>query len=74
MSRNSSEKLGAGLFWPAIHRRLGELHDKQGNVAKAIEHYEWFADKWTNADPEHQATVRAVRDRAAALKPKMTPG
>ena len=74
VSRSSSERLGAGLFWPAIHRRLGELHDKQGNVAKAIEHYEWFADKWKNADPEHQATVRAVRERAAALKAKMTPG
>ena len=74
VSRNSSERLGASLFWPAIHRRLAELHDKQGNAAKAIEHYEWFADKWKNADPEQQATVRAARERAAALRAKLTPG
>jgi tetratricopeptide (TPR) repeat protein len=74
VSRNSSEPLGASLFWPAIHRRLGELYDKQGNAAKAIEQYEWFADKWKNADPEQQATVRAVRERTAALKAKLTPG
>jgi eukaryotic-like serine/threonine-protein kinase len=74
VSRNDSERLGASLFWPAIHRRLGELYDKQGNAAKAIEHYDWFAARWKNADPEQQGTVRAVRERAAALKAKLTPG
>jgi tetratricopeptide (TPR) repeat protein len=74
VSRNDSERLGAGLFRPAIHRRLGALYDKQGDAAKAIEHYEWFANMWKNADPELQATVRAARERAAALKAKMTPG
>ena len=74
VSRDDSERLGAGLFRPAIHRRLGALYDKQGNAAKAIEHYEWFANMWKNADPDQQATVRAVRERAAALKAKLTPG
>jgi tetratricopeptide (TPR) repeat protein/tRNA A-37 threonylcarbamoyl transferase component Bud32 len=74
VSRKTSDRLAAAQFWPAIHRRLAELHDKQGNAAKAIEHYEWFADKWKNADPEQQATVRAVRERTVALKAKLTPG
>jgi hypothetical protein len=74
VSRNDADKLAVSLFRPFIHRRLGELYDEQGNAAKAIEHYEWFANKWKNADPDQQATVRAVRERAAALKAKLTPG
>jgi tetratricopeptide (TPR) repeat protein len=63
----------AGL-WPAAHRRLGELYDRQENTAKAIEHYEWFADRWKNADPELQPTVKAIRARAAELRARRAPG
>jgi tetratricopeptide (TPR) repeat protein len=62
------------LLTPAAHRRLGELYDAQGNTAKAIEHYEWFANRWKNADPELQPTVRAVKARVAALRSKQAPG
>ena len=74
VSRNDSERLGAGLFRPAIHRRLAALYDKQGNAARAIEHYEWLANMWRNADADQQGTVRAARERAAELKAKTTPG
>ena len=62
------------LLWPASHRRLGELYEAKADTAKAIEHYEWFADRWKNADPSLQSTVRSVRARAAALKARYRPG
>ena len=74
ISRYDADRVSVSMWYPIIHRRLGELYDKQGNYAKAIEHYEWFANKWKNADPDQQPTVRAVRERAAALKAKLTPG
>jgi tetratricopeptide (TPR) repeat protein len=74
VSRNDAERLGVSTWYPIMHRRLGEMYDKQGNAAKAIEHYEWFANAWKKADPELQPTVRAARERAAALRAKLTPG
>ena len=70
----SQNRYSQAAYWPAAHRRLGELYDRHGNGAKAIEHYEWFADRWKNADPELQPTVKAVRARVAELKAKRAPG
>ncbi len=33
---------------------LGKIHEQQGDIAKAIEHYEKFVDLWNDADPEYR--------------------
>lgn len=74
VERRSAEVGSVVNFWPTAHRRLGELYDAQGNTAKALVHYDWFVERWKNADAPQQATVRAVRTRAAELRARMSPG
>ena len=52
---------------PAIHERLGQLYEAQGNSAKAAEHYRAFIDLWKNADAELQPRVAEARRRVANL-------
>ena len=33
---------------------LGKIHEQQGDISKAIEHYEKFVDLWNDADPEYR--------------------
>lgn len=49
-------------------RRLGELLEAKGDKKRAIEAYERFLDFWSNADPELQPTVHAVRERTNRLR------
>jgi len=56
------------------HKRLGELYDAKGNVAKAIENYEKFVGLWKDADPELQPKVREARARLDALRRKGAKG
>jgi tetratricopeptide (TPR) repeat protein/tRNA A-37 threonylcarbamoyl transferase component Bud32/TolB-like protein len=59
---------------PAAHRRLAELYDRRGDLAKAIEHYDWIVRTWKRADPSLQPVVQAARARAAELRARQTPG
>jgi tetratricopeptide (TPR) repeat protein len=56
------------------HKRLGELYDAKGNVAKAIENYEKFVGLWKDADTELQPKVREVKARLDALRRKGSKG
>ena len=49
------------------YRRLGELYEAKGNVAKAVENYRKFAELWKDADPELQPRVAEVRRRITRL-------
>jgi tetratricopeptide (TPR) repeat protein len=53
---------------PISARRLGELYEAKGDLAKAIENYEAFVDLWKNADAELQPQVTEIRARIARLK------
>ena len=46
---------------------LGRIHEQQGNVAKAIEHYEKFLDLWKDADPGI-VEVEDAKSRLAELQ------
>lgn len=74
MARRTADVGAVVNLWPTAHRRLGELYDAAGNAAKAVEHYDWFADRWKNADPSLQGTVRSVKARADALRLQASPG
>jgi tetratricopeptide (TPR) repeat protein/TolB-like protein len=59
---------GDYFFLAPFEKRLGELYDAKGNVAKAVEHYQKLVDLWKNADPELQPKVQEVRQRLARLR------
>ena len=47
--------------------KLGQIHEQQGNPAKAIEFYERFLDLWKDADPGI-AEVEETKKRLALLR------
>ena len=49
------------------YKRLGELHEEQGNEESAVDYYNRFVTLWSDADPELQPQVRSVRGRIARL-------
>ncbi len=55
------------------YRRLGELYEARGDVARARDYYTKFVDLWKDADPEEQAHVRDVRARIARLAAEPPP-
>ena len=55
-------------YLPRVLRRLGELHEKKGQRAKAAEYYGRFVELWKNADPELQPLVAEFRARQARLR------
>jgi IS5 family transposase len=73
-ARRTAEVDAIVNFWPTAHRRLGELYDAAGNAEKAVEHYDWFADRWKHADPALQGTVRSAKARADVLRARRAPG
>ncbi len=70
----TAEALSVVSFWPTAHRRLGELYDARGDVPSALKNYDWFTERWKNADAAQQATVRSVKARADALRRLQSPG
>jgi eukaryotic-like serine/threonine-protein kinase len=48
-------------------KRLGELYETRGDLAKARDYYSRFVDLWKDADPELQPVVRDARARIARL-------
>jgi tetratricopeptide (TPR) repeat protein/tRNA A-37 threonylcarbamoyl transferase component Bud32 len=52
---------------PLSLRRLGELYERKGDKAKALEYYGRLVDLWKNADPELQPRVKDLRRRIGDL-------
>jgi tetratricopeptide (TPR) repeat protein len=50
------------------HKRLGELYEARGDLAKAESHFSAFIDLWKNADAELQPKVLDVKRRLAAIE------
>jgi tRNA A-37 threonylcarbamoyl transferase component Bud32/tetratricopeptide (TPR) repeat protein len=57
-----------GVSTVVTHRRLGELYEAKGDLAKAISHYRKFADTWKEADAELLPQVADVKRRIARLE------
>ena len=51
-----------------IHLHTGKIREAQGDTARAIWHYESFAELWKDSDPEYQPRVREVLQHVADLK------
>jgi tRNA A-37 threonylcarbamoyl transferase component Bud32 len=51
----------------AVQKRLGELYDSKGDTADAVKHYAAFTELWTDADPDLQPLVAAVKKRLGEL-------
>ena len=49
------------------YRRLGELHEEQGDTEAALQRYGQFVDQWREADAELQPQVDEVKQRMARL-------
>jgi len=49
------------------YRRLGELHEEQGDTEAALQRYGQFVDQWREADAELQPQVEEVKQRMALL-------
>ncbi|HEY9479220.1 MAG TPA: protein kinase [Gemmatimonadaceae bacterium] len=65
---HAPERLVTDAFALApAYQRLGELYEKRGDRAKALEYYRRFVALWKNADPELQPIVRDVRARMGRL-------
>lgn len=61
--RMASDMLNLAHF----SKRLGEIYEQQGNIAKARYHYTTLVTMWAHADPELRPTVAEVRRRLARL-------
>ena len=51
-----------------IHLHTGKIREAQGDTARAIWHYESFAELWKDSDPEYQPRVTEVLQHVADLK------
>jgi len=67
MTGGIDQFMAVSVYRVMAHRKLGQVYEALGDPAKAAEHYTTFAEKWADADPEHQPWVREARERAAAL-------
>jgi tetratricopeptide (TPR) repeat protein len=57
---------GFVLLAPA-YLRMGEIHERRGNRAQAVEYYSRFVARWKDCDPELRPLVNDVRRRLARL-------
>jgi tetratricopeptide (TPR) repeat protein len=60
-------RLDYGDLYAKSFYMLGKIYEKQGNTAKATEHYEKFLDLWKDADPGIPE-VKDAKKRLASLK------
>jgi hypothetical protein len=49
------------------HLRLGEIHDRLGDAARAAQHYARFTAAWEHCDPEFQPLREQAERRLVAL-------
>lgn len=72
LARSPGFRAGAmfatSLALPVAARRLGELYEARGDIAKAIASYEEFVTLWKNADAELQPQVADIKARIARLQ------
>ena len=52
---------------PSVYRRLGDLYERKGDRANALDYYGRFMALWRNADSDLQPQVTEIRNRLAAL-------
>jgi tetratricopeptide (TPR) repeat protein len=57
-----------GFHRPVLHRRLGELYARRGDVAGAERHLNAFVMMWRNADAQLQPQVEAARHQIMMLR------
>jgi tetratricopeptide (TPR) repeat protein len=57
-----------GLYLAPFSKRLAELYEARGDVARALDQYRQFVTLWKHADPELQPMVAEVRRRVARLE------
>jgi tetratricopeptide (TPR) repeat protein len=55
------------LLAPA-YLRMGEIHERRGDTAQAVEYYSRFVARWKDCDPELRPLVDDVRRRLARLR------
>jgi hypothetical protein len=54
-------------YLPGSELRRAEIHDRRGERAEAIRHYQRFIDLWRHADARLQPEVERARARLAKL-------
>jgi hypothetical protein len=59
---------GDAAMLAAKHLRMAQIHDRRGDLATAIRHYERFAAMWRGCDPPLRNLVQQVEQRVAVLK------
>ncbi|HXT15712.1 MAG TPA: protein kinase [Gemmatimonadaceae bacterium] len=62
---------GDATYLAGVHKRLGELYEAKGDLAKAESHLSAFIDMWKNADPELQPKVADAKRRLAAIQARL---
>jgi eukaryotic-like serine/threonine-protein kinase len=76
--RDSHANVGyeAQFPWSLSRYRLGRLHEREGDAARARKEYEEFLSEWSGADPALPAIMdtRARLRRLMALQPKREGG
>ncbi|MDX1576957.1 MAG: hypothetical protein R3266_00665 [Gemmatimonadota bacterium] len=55
-------------YLAAVHERLGELFEAEGEPARAAAHFERLAELWSEADERLRPRVTAARERAETLR------
>ena len=55
------------VFEAPAHWRRGRIYEARGDRERAVQHYERFAELWSDADPELQVVVDEARMRQAEL-------
>jgi serine/threonine protein kinase len=67
LTSGRTEYIECGDIYAKSFYMLGQIHEQQGQEAKAIEHYEKFLELWKDADPGI-AEVEEARKRLAGMK------
>jgi tetratricopeptide (TPR) repeat protein len=60
------------LYRPLVYKRLGELYEMKGDVARAAANYRQFIALWKDADPDLQPIVADARRRLVKLSGEPT--
>ncbi|MFO8174950.1 MAG: hypothetical protein R6T96_11750, partial [Longimicrobiales bacterium] len=69
IERDGGFPSAAGILFPLapVYRRIGDLAEASADTTTATQYYSALLDLWSEADPELQPQVEAVRQRLKAL-------